>query len=155
MVLRPPRQLSKINANVNAEKRQKHKLTHRHINMHSPHTRTHAHPYTHTHTRTHALIKSAFGHMLKMSKSRQHVLCKACCHTPYLHYLPPIRLHLCLCLYLDIFFKVHNAHTPPAERFPPKRAKKVAKPLKPFDSCCCFFFLDCQAAANYFGQGVH
>lgn len=81
------------------------KNTSSHTDILTSTARTHVHTHTHTrtHTRTHALIKSAFGHMLKMSKSRQHVLCKACCHSHYLHYLPPIRLHLCLCLYLDIF----------------------------------------------------
>lgn len=139
LVLRPPRQLSKINANVNAEKRQKHKLTHRHTHKHSPHTRTHAHPYTHTHTRTHALIKSAFGHMLKMSKSRQHVLCKACCHTPYLHYLPPpTSPPMPLLVFRYFFISSQRTHTP-SWAFSPKKGQEGRKTFKPLRLVLLFF----------------
>lgn len=72
---------------------------------------------------THTLIKSAFGHMLKMSKSRQHVVCKACCHTPYLHNLPPTSPPMPLLVFRYFFISSQRTH-PQLRVFPQKGPRR-------------------------------
>lgn len=97
---------------------------------------TSSHTDIHTHTHTHAYKVSLWTHVENVKKQA------TCCVQGLLpHPLPPqpppyVSTYASACI--QIFFYKFTTHTPPAESFPPKRAKKVAKPLKPFDSCFLF-----------------
>lgn len=110
-------------------------------------TSSHTDILTHTRTLTHTPLDTCW----KCQKVGNMLCARPAATPPTPTTSPPTSPPMPLLVFW--YFFISSQRTPPAERIPPKRAKKVAKPLKPFD--WWFFFLDCQAAANYFGQGVH